>query len=135
MEQPYKRFDEMEQYILKHNTKSAWARGVTKYASELLEKLFEDVQNGYFDLEDIDNPKMLQKKLLNGADNWEQYSWGGSALVCDFNIAERLCTPSELKKTKNGQRRPNSKEEWLDVQARALYQASRLVQIAANMTA
>ena len=128
------RYEAMQDFIVCYNTRSAWSRGVTEYALELLDKLFEDIQNGYFDIEDIDSPKMLQKKLLNGADNWGHYSWSGSALVCDFDIAERLCTPSELKRTKNGQRRPNSKEEWLDVQARALYQASRLVQIAANMT-
>ena len=119
------RYEAMQDFIVCYNTRSAWSRGVTEYALELLDKLFEDIQNGYFNIEDIDSPKMLQKKLLN---------WSGCSLVCDFNIAERLCTPSELKKTKNGQRRPNSKEEWLDVQARALSQASRLVQIAANMT-
>ena len=41
----------------------------------------------------------------------------------DGDIAAALCTPSELKKTRNGERRPNSREEWLDVQARALHQA------------
>ena len=64
---------------------------------------------------------------LNGAQDWEQYSWGGSALVYDGDIAAALCTPSELKKTRNGDRRPNSREEWLDVQARALRQAFRRV--------
>lgn len=39
----------------------------------------------------------------------------------------RLCTPSELRRTHNGERRPNSREEWLDTQARALYQAARRV--------
>lgn len=29
--------------------------------------------------------------------------------------------------TRNGDRRPNSREEWLDVQARALYQAGARV--------
>lgn len=52
-------------------------------------------------------------------------AWGGSALVYDGDIAAALCTPSELKRTRNGDRRPNSREEWLDVQARALRQAFR----------
>jgi hypothetical protein len=47
------------------------------------------------------------------------------------DIAERLCTPSELKKTRHGDRKPNSREEWLDVQARALYQASNRIKHAA----
>ena len=65
--------------------------------------------------------------MLNGAQNWSEYSWGGSALICNGDIAERLCTPSELKKTRNGERRPNSREEWLDTQARALYKACNRV--------
>lgn len=65
--------------------------------------------------------------LLNGADNWNQYSRGGCYLVYDADIAELLCTPSELKRTRNGERRPNGREEWLDVQARALHQAARRI--------
>ena len=65
--------------------------------------------------------------MLNGARDWNAYSWGGSALIYDGDIAERLCTPSELKRTRHGERRPNSREEWLDTQARALYQACNRV--------
>lgn len=43
------------------------------------------------------------------------------------DIAARVCTPSELKRTHNGERYPNSREIWLDVQACALSQAARLV--------
>lgn len=68
-----------------------------------------------------------RKALLNGADNWRQYSYGGCALIYDSDIAETLCSPSELKKVKGGDRQPNSRESWLDVQARALYQAERLI--------
>lgn len=52
---------------------------------------------------------------------------GGCSLIYDSDIAERLCCPSELRKTHNGERRPNSKEEWLDTQARALTQAANRV--------
>lgn len=50
-------------------------------------------------------------------------SWGGSFLCYDCDIARHYCTPSELKRTRDGERRPNAHEEWLDVQARAIYQA------------
>ena len=50
-------------------------------------------------------------------------SWGGSHLCYDYDIARHYCTPSELRRTRDGARRPNSQEEWLDVQARAIYQA------------
>ena len=103
--------------------RSAWDKGVKAYALELLESLEEGIDGGYIDITDIESPRLLEKALLNGADSWEQYSWGGSSLIYNSDIAERLCCPSELKRTRNGERRPNSREEWLDTQARALYQA------------
>ena len=69
----------------------------------------------------------LKKELLNGADNWREYSYGGCALIYDGDIAERLCSPSEYRKTREGQRAPNPWETWLDVQARALGQATTLI--------
>ena len=108
-------------------TRSAWKRGVKVYALEMLDGLEEAIDGGYFDREDLEAPRMAKKALLNGADSWDQYSWGGCALIYDWEIAERLCNPSELKKTRGGERRPNSREEWLDVQARALCQAARMI--------
>lgn len=107
--------------------RSAWGKGVAVYALELVEQLQEAVKGGWFEEENISAPKMLKKALLNGAEDWNQYSWGGSALIYDADIAERLCTPSELKRTKGGQLNPNSREQWLDTQARALYQACNMV--------
>lgn len=96
--------------------RSAWDRGVTAYALDLLEDLPENVN--------YDSYASLKADMLNGAYDWSQYSWGGCSLIYDCDIAERLCTPSELKRTRNGERRPNSREEWLDTQARALGQAA-----------
>lgn len=107
--------------------RSAWARGVKEYAAELLEGLEEATLGGWFDLDDLASPKLVSRALLNGASDWEQYSWGGSALIYDEDIARRLCSPSELKRTHDGERRPNACEEWLDTQARALFQASALL--------
>ena len=99
--------------------RNAWDRGVKEYAYELVEGL---------EVEEIpEDSQELRSLLLNGADTWKQYSWGGSSLIYDFDIAERLCTPSELKRVKSGERRPNSREEWLDVQARALLQAANRI--------
>lgn len=105
--------------------RSAWDKGVTVYALELLEDLAELAEGGYLpaDAAELLKPRALREKMLNGAANWKEYSWGGSGLIYDGDIAERLCCPSELKRTRNGERRPNSREEWLDVQARALFQA------------
>lgn len=118
--------------IIAHTERSAWSKGVTEYALELLDTLAEGIDGGYFYADGIAAPRVLEKNLLNGAADWSAYSWGGCSLIYDADIAERLCTPSELKKTRNGERKPNAREEWLDCQARALYQAARRVMNAAR---
>ena len=110
--------------VKNYSARSAWKRGVNAYALELL----EEVDRSEALPEDaVCNFRMFEKYFLNGASNWSEYSWGGCSLIYDGDIAERLCTPSELKKTRNGERKPNPSEEWLDTQARALYQAVRLL--------
>ena len=99
--------------------RSAWSKGVRAYAVELVESLS--------DSDDLSNETLLRKALLNGADNWQQYSEGGCALVYDADIAERLCSPSELKRCRDGERQPNARENWIECQARALTQAANLV--------
>ena len=99
--------------------RSAWSRGVHAYAVELVESLDAPA--------DLSNETLLHKALLNGADDWQQYSEGGCALVYDADIAERLCSASELKRCKGGERQPNARENWIERQARALSQAASLV--------
>lgn len=116
----------IEKVIGKINTKtsgreSAWHRGVTAYTTDLAESLKERIE---FEGREPESRAELGEWLLNGADSWSAYSWGGCSLVYDGDIAERLCNPSELKRKRGGELRPNSREEWLDVQARALTQAA-----------
>lgn len=105
--------------------RSAWARGVNGFAVDLLNELQEAIDGGYFDADDVKSDLLVDRSFLNGASDWKQYAWGGSGLVYDGDIARALCNPSELKKTDNGNRRPNRNEEWLDVYARAMFQAAR----------
>jgi hypothetical protein len=98
--------------------RSAWEKAVVLYAFDLMENV-ED--------RDLINVNLLKKALLCGASNWKQYSEGGCSLTYDYDIAERVCTPSEFKKTKEGRNNPNSRENWIDTQARALYQACDLI--------
>lgn len=106
--------------------RSAWDKGVTDYAFDML---YHWEENAQWYKEKTD----LESLILNGAKNWNEYSWGGCSLCDNYQIAARLCTPSELKKTNNGQRRPNSREEWLDTQARACRQAFRRIAEALEM--
>lgn len=103
---------EMTAIITATPARSAWSRGVKAYAIEMI----EGVEEGFAPV-----------SLLNGAANWREYSYGGCALIYDADIAERLCSPSEYAKTREGQRAPNPRETWLDVQARALGQAATLI--------
>jgi hypothetical protein len=98
---------------------SKWTQGVNEYADELREFLQEN------------NLEATEQNMLNGADDWLMYSYGGSSLIYDYDIAERLATPSEIKSRtrKDGSLNSmaNSQETWLGVQARALHQACRRV--------
>lgn len=101
---------------------SAWNRGVTLYARELMGDVVKNVEGGY-----CAAPQTRAEFCniaRNGAGTWREYSYGACALFYDCDIAERLCTPSELKKKRGGELNPNSRETWLDVQARALNQAA-----------
>lgn len=98
--------------------RSAWARGVKEYAKYLVEEIYSN---------DMDVVKADASIYLSGAKNWHEYSYGGCSLVYSYDIATLLCTPSELRKTDFGRKLPNSFENWLDVQARALFQAHRLI--------
>ena len=93
--------------------RSAWSRGVKAYAVDLIDGL--------------DGLPVTKENLLNGADNWNAYSYGGCALIYDVDIALWLCTPSELKRTRMGARQPNGNETWLDRQGWALHQACNLI--------
>ena len=120
-------FQKIRRQVKKSAGRSAWSKGVTRYALSFL----DDLQDWNYTGRDIApvasakicNREMLRKTLLNGAEDWNHYSWGGCSFVYDEDIAEQLCNPSELKKTDNGRRRPTAREDWFDVQARALFQA------------
>ena len=101
--------------------RSAWNKGVQTYALELLD-------DDYIILETVTTGKDgLKTLLLNGAQNWREYSYGGCSLIYDNDIAERLCNPSELKRCNGGNWQPSRNENWLDCQSRALGQAFWLI--------
>lgn len=101
--------------------RSAWNRGVQAYAVKIAETLADRTH------EVEPTRAAIEPLALKDAANWSQYSWGGCSLIYDEDIAKLLCPPSTLKRKRNGALPPNSCEEWLDVQARALAQACRRV--------
>lgn len=117
-------FEKMYAALEDRKDRSAWNKGVTLYAFELVEELQDRAK---YEGRNPEPGAECKLWMLNGADDWSRYSWGGCSLIYSGDIAERLCCPSELKKTRGGERRPNSREEWLDVQARALRKAASRV--------
>ena len=123
-----KEFKKLEKETAKRNEqnrRSKWARGVGEYTAELLENIKNNEQTAT-------TTEELKKQMLNGAQDWSAYSWGGCSLIYNADICEQLATPSEQKRTNNGEKRPNGREDWLDVQARALFQAASRILRAFN---
>lgn len=120
---------DLQKAISESPARSAWARGVRQYASELVEEADSDWGLDFAEFVGM-GASQREKRLLNGAQNWVEYSEGGSSLVYDSEVAERLCTPSELKRLtlKSGLKdSPNPRENWLQCQGRALHQACILI--------
>lgn len=122
---------EVYREIGSHPVRSAWEKGVRSYAEELFETY---ITGKNLDIRDENTRigKIMDADLLNGARDWNQYSYGGCADIYDADICERLCCPSEIKKKKHGELPPNSCETWLDLQAKALKQAANLVKRIVN---
>lgn len=128
MKRKIRSIDEIAAELNAHNDRSAWGRGVTAYARELLGEYAEFAA---YEKRDAVSRAEFTEWILNGAADWSQYSYGGCSLIYGCDIAERLCSPSELRRKRGGDLQPNSRETWLDVQARALRQAAgRLSKIA-----
>lgn len=129
-----KHFDRCRAELETKKTRSAWDKGVKAYAFDILDVVQERAEGDGIVPETYG---LFKDFALNGAKDyqkpgdlfaaWSVASWGGSYLIYDGDIARRLCNPSELKRTDNGNKRPNPHEQWLDVQARALYHAFNLL--------
>lgn len=104
--------------------RTAWDKGVKKIAENLLDK-YEEIAQYREGSDPV--PPLTEKTVLNGANSWEQYCYGGCAMIYDREIAKTLCTPSELRRTDFGRKAPNSRESWMDVQVRAHVQAWVLI--------
>ena len=105
--------NQLKDLLTNYKTRSAWSKGVKAFAFDLLDNL--------------EGRDITKENLLNGATDWSEYSYGGCGYIYDQDIAEVLCTPSELKAKKGGDLQPSKQETWLDVQARALGQACYLI--------
>lgn len=119
-----KEMQKIRERLSAFKARSAWGKGVKEIAECLLDK-YEEIAQYRGGSDPV--PPLTEKTVLNGANSWEQYCYGGCAMIYDREIAETLCTPSELRRTDHGRKAPNSHETWMDVQVRAHVQAWALV--------
>jgi len=134
-----KRLEEIRNQITATKTHGAWAAGVKLYALDILDTIEE---RSDYEGHEPENLEELKEYALNGAKDyrhpqslykaWNVASWGGSYLIYDGEICRRLCNATEQKKTDHGNKQPNAREQWLDTQARALYQAFLKIEEAAR---
>lgn len=88
-------------------------------AHQLISQLFEESENGNVVIQNV--REELQSILLNGADNWTQYSYGGSALVYNDDIERHYLVKDEYG-ILNG-------SQLLEMQADCLYEAYKIIRI------
>lgn len=100
------------------SARSTWDRATKIYAAEVIEAA---------ELDNVQTIADLKKEILGGAESWKEYSYGGCSLIYDSDIAARVCTPSELRAKRGGELQPSRRENWLDVQTRALGHAARRI--------
>ena len=106
-------------------TRSAWDKGVKAYALDILAN-FEEWQK-FNESEGLECPELDERTALNGAQDWSAWAYGGCGLVYNAYIAERLCTPSELRKLDGGAKVPAGAATWCDIEARAARQAWQMI--------
>lgn len=126
--------------LSKEKVRSCWDRAVQSDAIDMIERVKSDcghVVNGVFSgtvsefLAAVVNHVGIINSKIETVYSCMPYikesSRGGNWLIYNDDIAAHYCTPSELKRVthKDGSIRDhaNSREDWLEVQARAHYQA------------
>lgn len=114
-----KTYSEIYNLLIQEKPRSAWARGVNNIAVNIVREILEEYagdKEPHFNLVDDFTRHFYNVSLHNAV-------YGGCFYCYDYGIAKNFCTPSELKRVKNGERNPNSRESWLDVMYRGAYQA------------
>lgn len=98
--------------------RSAWDKGVKELMFMIVEHEGRDFKEDFKLFRTLYELKKLAKE-------WSYY---GELYICNSQIAEQFCTPSEFKKVKGGELPPSSKEQWVDLQSRACFQAFKRLQ-------
>ena len=60
----------------------------------MLQQIADYHKGGYISADDLATCATVKAAALNGARDWSEYSWGGSALVYDGDIAAACAAPA-----------------------------------------
>lgn len=95
------------------------------YIVELIEGLHGEAE---FNLNALDNARLLRRSLLNGADNWHHYSVSSCSLCYNYQIRERFKL-KPYKFIKKGKEQEWTSEELLRMQTSCLMKAAEEIEI------
>lgn len=121
--------------MAKKMPRPAWDKGLREYA---VWYILNPIALDGDDTQRQDwNVSSLRELILNGAKDyqnphseyraWVRYSEGGCAIISNYEIARVLCSPSVFKKVEKSIENGTSDTNWVEIQARALYQAAQLI--------
>ena len=120
--------EQLEQKRQEHKRISKWRNGLYDIAIDRIDELDNNTQITWYTLLNGALWQEKQANFENISHACNEYAWGGCGLIYDIDIAELLATKSEMyTRTGNFKEQPNNHEQWLDVYARAVYQAFRLI--------
>ena len=104
-------------------TKGTYKKAIILYALELVDNINDNHTTTQEQKDNIEKVwgYTLRELALSGAENFEQYSWGGCSLCYNYDILNRLFCPSIVKRYENSDRVNGI--HLLDLQANALAKA------------
>lgn len=111
--------NELEQQ--QKQARGTYQKAIFEYAFEICDNIADNYISTAEELEHLESITNLKERALNGASDWEQYSWGGCSLCYNYDILERLFCPSIVKKYENADSVRG--RHLLDYQAAALSRA------------
>lgn len=103
------------------HTRGTYQKALCSYALELCDNIADNYITTADELEHLESITNLKERALNGATNWNKYSWGGCSLCYNFDILSRLFCKSIVKKYENADSVKG--RHLLDWQASALAKA------------
>lgn len=81
--------------------RGTYNKAIYQYAFELVDNIADNYRTTAEELKHLENITNLKEKSLNGASDWEQYSWGGCSLCYNYDILHRLFCKSIVEKYEN----------------------------------